>query len=116
MPEWIFDPCSSIYDKNSAKICPKQIVGYINFTIKNFIAIIRLLKANNLFVAIYFPVMYQLRFSKKRNTLYTIACCLLILIVIHSPLLLGMLVLRLARFEIRDKSFSNHHGIVRFRP
>src|SRR4051794_25163519 len=72
--------------------CPKQFAGFIKFTTISFIMIIRLLKASNRFVAMYFPVHYQTKFTKK-NTLYLILIFAFLFIVIHSPILLSKVII-----------------------
>ena len=83
MPAWVIQGCSPYF-------CLRQIIGYINFTIKTFIVIIRILKASNRFMAMYFPILYHLHFRKK-NTLYIVMAALILILIIHLPFLIGKL-------------------------
>jgi hypothetical protein len=68
----------------------RQIIGYINFAIKIFIVIIRILKASTRFMAMYFPIIYHFHFQKK-NTLYIVMAALILTLIIHLPFLIGKL-------------------------
>ena len=79
------DPISHV---PKSYFCPNQIAGFIKFTAISFIMFIRLLKASNRFVTMFFPLHYQKLLTKK-NTLYLILILAFLIIVIHSPLLLS---------------------------
>lgn len=88
MPEIMLDYC---YDRFLIlRFCPKQIAAYVNLSVKNFIVIIRFLKASNRFAAMYFPIFYQFYF-KVHHTIVIVGISLLFMLVVHLGFLVGKL-------------------------
>jgi ABC-type proline/glycine betaine transport system permease subunit len=94
--QWMYNLASNFYQlcysnpisRVPKSFCPNQIAGFIKFTAISFIMFIRLLKASNRFVTMYFPIHYQ-KWLTKKNTLHLILILAFLTIVIHLPLLLS---------------------------
>ena len=76
------------YNYTLLPFCLKQVSAFLNFTVKDIVVIMRLLKSSNRFVAMYFPLNYRFIFTMK-NTLYMILISVVLIGVIHSPFFIG---------------------------